>query len=286
MNANEHPMEVHERLRLGEPVRGTYDMIVGKIGAGPFKNYEEARDQWLLCRRNMHVYPLLGCPETVIKVPEAAPDYPRLTAQEAFAALVELPDLRLVRCVVIVDDVHREEPWRCQSDPHWHLFGEAFADGEIRLYRPTVNDDVSAILKHEWAHLLEFAEPVWRHVFEQVGDLERFTTGNETLDSVDGAEQWAYLGERLLSTAPLLSPATSTANPIRASIWAQALGERLHTLPHELKSAEHRFYECVLEWTKNEARPVALTRLGMLSTNGDVDSARRARSILGVLETL
>jgi hypothetical protein len=219
-------------------------------------------------------------------MPQTDPDYARVTAEEAFAALMEVPDIRLVRCLVIADDVHKEEPWRRQTDPEWHVFGETFAGGEIRLYRPTAADDVSETLKHEWAHLLELAERNWQHTFEQVRDLEPFFTGDATLDSVDGAEQWAYFGARLLSTAPLLSPATISANPIRASIWTGALAQRLCSLPAGQRSASHQFYECVVKWAKDEARPVALKRLTSATTDGDVEHARRAQLILDMLKSV
>lgn len=260
-------------------------MIVGEVGAGPFKDYADSKDHWVICRTKMHVYPVVGCPETTIKVPQAEPDYPRLTAQESFAALMDLPDLRLVRCLVIVDDVQKDEPWQRQTNPEWHVFAEALAhEGEIRLYRPVADDDVSTTLKHEWAHLLEFAEAEWRSAFELVRDLERFFTGDATLDTADTAEQWAYLGERLLSAAPLLSPATASANPIRATIWVEALAQRLATLPAAMKAGRNGFYEMVVKWTKDTVRPVALHKLRAATTEVDGLRSGRARSLLAILE--
>jgi hypothetical protein len=101
---------------------------------------------------------------------------------------------------------------------------------------------------------------------------------------VDAAEQWAYLGERLLSTAPLLSPATAGANPIRATIWVEALAQRLATLPAGMKTGNNAFHEMVVKWTRDTARPVALAKLRAASTEVDVDRADRARSILKILE--
>ena len=150
-------MQAHETLALGDPTSGTHSMIVGKPGAGPFKDYADADNQQVICRTKMRVYPVLGSPETTIKVPETDPDYLRLTVQEAFEALVRVPDIRLVRCLVLFDDVHREEPWLRQTvAPEWRVFAETFPEeGEIFLYRPVADDDVSTTLKHEWAHLLQ-----------------------------------------------------------------------------------------------------------------------------------
>jgi len=276
-------VQAHETLALGDPTSGTHSMIVGKLGAGPFKDYADADNQQVICRTKMRVYPVLGSPETTIKVPETDPDYLRLTVQEAFEALVRVPDIRLVRCLVLVDDVHREEPWLRQTvAPEWRVFAETFPEeGEIFLYRPVADDDVSTTLKHEWAHLLQFAELKWQQLFDQVGDLERFFTGDATLDAVDGIERWAYFGERLLSTAPLLSPATASANPIRATIWVEALAHRLATLPVAMKADENAFYEYVVKWTRDTARPVALRKLHAAAA--EHDRADRARSILKIL---
>jgi hypothetical protein len=228
----------------------------------------------------------LGCPETTIAIPEAEPDYDRISAQQALALLRTLPDIRLVRRLTILDTIFRYDPWFQQFNSSWRLLGEVSDGAEIILYRPAVTEDVAATVTHEWAHLLEFSSPKWRRLLNVVGDLEPFVGRAGALYPEPPKEEWAVLGEFLLSTAPLLSPLTSFANPIRATVIANALRERLASLPTRLRSTEHAFYEAVLHWDVDTVRPEALDKLRTRMDGSDVERAVRARLILNVLSGL
>jgi hypothetical protein len=188
--------------------------------------------------------------------------------------------------LIILDRSFRYDPWFQQYNSSWRLLGEVSDGAEIILYRPAVKEDVAATVAHEWAHLLEFSSPKWRRLFSLIGDLEPFLGRAGALYAEVPKEEWAILGEFLLSTAPLLSPSASFANPIRATIIADALRERLANVPTGLRSTEHAFYEAVLNWDAETVRPEALDKLRSRMHGPDVERAVRAHLILNVLRGL
>jgi hypothetical protein len=258
--------------------------IVGDPNAAPFKNFKDFSERGqLFSYSSLRAYPVIGCPGMMIAVPDREADYDRLTPDQALALLKGLPDIRLVHRLTIIDAPCRYEPWYRQANPHWRMLGEVLDDSEIVLYRPTAKADVAATLNHEWAHLLEFAAPKWRRLFEHVGDFERFIGRAGEPEPESSKEYWATLGEFLLSTAPLISPASSFANPIRATIFAMALAERLASVPAALRGTEHAFYSHVLEWDRNTIRPAVTKRLKEIVVGSELERAVRAYLILSMI---
>lgn len=273
-----------QEIRLGKPTQHRLTFVVGNSSAAPFKNFKDFSGRGQLFHSpTFEVYPVIGWPEIRIAIPEAEPDYHRISAQQALTFLRALPDIRLVRRLTVLDRIFRYDPWFQRSNPSWRLLGEVLDGAEIVLYRPAPTEDVAATVAHEWAHLLEFSSPKWRRLFNLVSDLEPFVPRAGAVYPEPPKEEWAILGELLLSTAPLLSPLTSFANPIRATIIANALRDRLASIPTRLRSTEHAFYEAVLHWDMDTVRPEALDNLRDRMAGSDVDRAVRAHLILNVL---
>jgi tetratricopeptide (TPR) repeat protein len=269
-------------LALGEPTFERRTWMVGNPDAAPFKNFQDFWERGELFHSpGVLVYPVTGCPGTTIAVPDAEADYDRLTAQEVLTLLRALPDIRLVRRITVIDRPFRYQPWFAQLNPKWRLLGEVVEGNEVVLYRPVAGDEAAATVAHEWAHLLEFAAPKWRRLFELVGDLETFI--GRPHQEEPPKEQWARLGEFLLSTTPLLSPSSAWANPIRATIFVRALAERLACVPPELCSTEAAYYGFVLAWDRDTTRPEAVQRLKSIAAGTRTERAVRAQLILNVL---
>jgi hypothetical protein len=89
----------------------------------------------LVGTEKMSIYRLAAHPETSIAIALEAPSYQRINPAMALQLLRELPDVRLVRRLRIVDGRHPEEPWIWQTTGRRHIVqAEAYPDGEIKLY--------------------------------------------------------------------------------------------------------------------------------------------------------
>jgi hypothetical protein len=271
---------------LGPPFADREPALLGKYPSGPFEDYRAfSISGRLFYDCPMHVYPVRDFPELKIAVPDRTPEYARLSPELILSGLRALPDVRLLRRLSVFDHPHPEEPWLRQQrgDPLFRIQGEAYWDEDsqswarIRLYQPTASDPLASILAHEWSHLLWFAFPDVAEHFSYAHVLERFVSpwnvaGHDlssfgstgAWDPESPSEIWATLGETLLSTTPLLSPAMAYANPIRSSLFSIALARRMSTLPTSLQSSEHAFYLAVLRFISGDNKCRALERLNHL----------------------
>jgi len=190
----------------------------------------------------MVVFELAKHPATEILFPEATPDYERLQPHECVTLLGQVPDIRLIKRVVILDLRHRGalEAIKRTNQPDFQIFAEANNNGEITLFRPTRGQRNLSILVHEWSHLLRFASPREAILFDSIEGLEDYTLGNQPSPRYydkDGLRQewWASIGELLVTDVdPLVSSVTAMCNPIRVCVWWRCLQRRLSDLPEEL----------------------------------------------------
>jgi hypothetical protein len=258
-------------------------LVVGDNSAASFKDYADFAGRGrIYYSPEMRIYGIAGRPGTTIAVPTQPPDYQRLGPEEALAKLDQLPDLRLVRRLVIVDRPHAEEPWFRQTvSPTWRLLAEAMRDGEIRMYRPAAGEDIATTLAHEWSHLLEWAYPNAAHMFELARGLEQLDAG--AVPPLSLAEEWAGIGDRLLSAAPMLAPLTANANPVRACIWLTALEDCLAKVPKDQRGGRHREHLAWIWFARTNLFPEAINALEGWTAAQDVERAVQARLILRYL---
>jgi hypothetical protein len=179
-----------------------------------------------------------------IKFPKADPDYPRIGLGVVNSLTDLFPDPCLVKEIVVSDFPHADQYWmRLQhKDPELVLVGEAEPEKDIiTLFRPTMGRDLHGTLLHEWSHLHQLADRTASKVFDDVGLLEEFTTGSQSIQT-SPAEKWPILSEHWLGEDVVIAFAAAVGNPIRSAVWSKAFEQRLGSLPAELRSSRHEFY--------------------------------------------
>ncbi|MFI5024782.1 MAG: hypothetical protein ACHQRJ_24420 [Alphaproteobacteria bacterium] len=220
----------------------------------------------LISNEKMAVYSLAVRPQTSIAIPLEAPSYARIGPAIALQLLQDLPDVRLVERLLIIDGRHREEPWIWQTTGQKHVVrAEALPWGEIRLYRPAADQELGDVMRHEWCHLLRFASAREASLFDGVGALEPLEAdallgGTAGAWTIPADEIWATFGEILL-TAGAVMAMTAFAYPVRAALWGSALAARLASLPPAMRSGRHDSYAGSARWLVTTVRERALDEL-------------------------
>jgi len=267
---------------LSQPRSERTSLTVGDNSATPFADYADFHNRGIiLYRAPMKVYDIKTQPGTSIAFEDSAPNYPRISPQHALGMLEDLPDMRLIKRLSVFDDPHNQEPWLRQTEgADYRVHGEMMDDGEMRLYRPALNEDVPTTVRHEWNHALKSKSPIISRRFDQVGDLESLRTISNTVGSTLPDEQWSILGEGLLSKDPVVAPATARSNPIRSTLWAEAVKARLNDLPSAQRGTSDAFYRTLIDYIENKVRPIAIDNLTSAARGTDVSAAARARDIL------
>jgi uncharacterized protein YukE len=232
----------------------------------------------------MHVYQVDGLPGTQIVLPAVAPDYPRLTPAQAAQMLAALPQPRLITRLVVVDGVHPDEPFAQQRAGKTRITmrGTVTPAGEMTLYKAEATAETARTMLHEWAHLHRLSAPAAADAFDHVGDLEPLSTSGRTLLTT-ADEPWPVLSETLFGPYPLLAAATAAANPIRASILAQSLAERLTRVPPQTRGLADARYQAVVALVYQAARPEALRHLRAAIHSGDCARQHATQRILAYL---
>lgn len=161
-------------------------------------------------------------------------------------ALFALPDVRLIRRLVLVGGHHRERAWiRQTTGRSVVLDAEVFADtGDVWIYRlPADESRLAELLARQWSHLLLLASPV---ELSRLGDAEMVepVDPSELVKGEVGpwmklqTECWSAIGERLLCD-PMLAATSAAIFPIHASLYLSALARRLRSLPREIRGSRY-----------------------------------------------
>jgi hypothetical protein len=157
-------------------------------------------------------------------------------------AVMALPDVRLIRRLVLVGGHWRERPWiRQTSGRSVALEAEVFPEtGDIWIYRlPADEGRFAQLLAHEWSHLLLLASPV---ELSRLGDAEMVEPiePGQLLKEPAGPwmklqnEYWSAIGERLLCD-PMLAATSAAIFPIHTTLYLSALARRLRSLPKDVR---------------------------------------------------
>jgi hypothetical protein len=235
------------------------NFIVG-VPTGTFKTYRDLilRGQ-LYVNREMNVFSIREHPGTKLIMPKSG--CPGVSTLEACNLLAEIPDLRLVKRFVTLNDCHWLDPWLRQAGGgRSSVVGEAKVNGDLILFRPERSLDVRNTVMHEWSHLLRLRVPELGKLFDAVERIEPLRlVGQSALHGPD--EPWAVLGEELLHRDSLMSALTIQHNPIRVAIWAEALGARLESLPCDRRSLNHARYEKLVEFIRKNTVNAAIEDL-------------------------
>ena len=243
----------------------------------------------LISNPEMAVYSLAVHPQTLIAIPLKAPSYPRIGPAVALQLLLDLPDLRLVERLLIIDGRHREEPWIWQTTGQKHVVrAETLPRGEIRLYRPAADGALGDVMRHEWCHLLRFASTREASLFDGVGALEPLEAdallgGTAGAWTIPADEIWASFGEVLLTPGAAMA-ITAFAYPVRATIWGSALAARLASLPPAMWSGRHESYAGLARWLVTTVRKSALDALEKkVAAGADANAGLGAAALLAEL---
>jgi len=248
------------------------------------EDYEnEAR---LVTNPKMKIMSVLGHPGTEVAMPVTTAE--PISAQAAVDALNNLPDMRLVQRLTLLDETHPEEEWlrQTQGNPNLTVNAEAIEPGGIRVYKPGLSN-LPENVTHEWNHLLRSQSPQATVAFDQVGDLEPLATNvTAPFESRLGDEQWSYLGEHLAAMphSPADALMTASANPIRSTIWAKTVADRMATLPESERSVTHESHQSLIRFVDEQVKPEAMKTLQAAATGPDAARQARAQAILKFLQ--
>jgi hypothetical protein len=224
-------------------------VAVARAGAAPFADRDDFLKRGVATITDDYdIWTLSAHPPTAIALMSALKRTPADLV--AFAdALRALPDLRLVRRLVLVGGHYRERYWlRQATGEDVVLRAEAFPDtGDIWIYRlPADDGQLAQLLAHEWSRLLLFASPVELSRLGDAGMVEPIEP-EQLLKGASGAwmklqaEYWAEIGERLLCD-PMLAATSAAIFPVHVALYLSALARRLKALPRELRGPRHDRY--------------------------------------------
>jgi hypothetical protein len=206
----------------------------------------------------------------------------------AVEALHNLPDMRVAQRLSLLDQNHPEQEWlrQTQENPNLTVNAEAIEPGEVRVYKPGL-DNFNENVVHEWNHLLRQESPKAAAAFDQVGDIEPVEiTVNAPFPRLANDEIWSYLGEHLASfpNQPADALMTALANPIRSTIWAKAVGDRMASLSEGERTASYESHQSLQRFIKEQVKPQAVASLKATAADGS-NTARqvRAQNILNFL---
>ena len=219
--------------------------------AGPFDSLEEYLESGCTWRAaQMRAYPLAGYPHTAICLPQGEPSYPQLPLAAILRAVNDLPDVRLMRSVVVIDGAHPLDPWarrQLGADARYLAAAELDARCQVALYRPVDEDTTRTTLIHEWWHFQKWQHPIESGEFDAIGDAEPFILipPPPAVDMPSGRsehERWAMLGEVMLAENPAAGWLFARLNPRRSAILAAVLERVLYAVPPELRGPRHFDY--------------------------------------------
>jgi hypothetical protein len=215
-----------------------------------------------------------GSATPLLVYPEASPSYPRPTPAEFFSLLQELPDLRLVNRVVIQDERHWLEPWQLLNGGS-SIACEVMPGGEITLHRPEL-EGAKRSLVYGWSLLLRDRFPEERTLFDEAGALEPLLAA--PVFAKDSAQAWAYLGEYLLATPSDEAVQWAHLNPVRASIFSQAVRKCLSSVVQGEGVGKHMEFVARMDTIWKQVAPKGLAIVeSCASSAGDATTSKLDR---------
>jgi len=232
--------------------------MVGAPENAPFENYEHFLNNGRRFRTRAYNLFRLEPYEVTIAVPQAAPAYPRILSEQAGEIIANLPHPDLVSRVNIIDGRHWLETWRNQEIRVFAL--PQTSSNEVDLYEPS---DISAVREsviNAWTHLFSFSNVKLGAIFEAASHVEPLIGVGPRVAGED-AKAIAILSEFLLGGHSLLPAALALGNPIKASVFALALGNLLSSIAPERRSTDHDWYLKLVAYIKKSVEPDAFDLL-------------------------
>jgi len=237
--------------------RGRRDVIyiTADDAVGPFETQQEYIDHgqayW---KSSMDAYVLARHAGTAILTRGAAAPDGSMSIAEIARALEELPDLRLVREVVVVDGTHPLDRWASKTLGDGTRFLSMIEQAlslSVTLYRPVDAAKTRAALANAW---WAFAWNVRAETteFESIGEEEPFVLIPRQYERgpTEGADRdrWCALGEVILGPNPDAASVLASLDPRRSTIMARVLWDVLTTVPSELRSRRYSDFMDVAEY--------------------------------------
>jgi hypothetical protein len=245
------------------PVKGNIYMLCEPHGSGPWESYEQYQNQMSAVRKEFTMIEWPGLPTKVGYSSSRTDVHSDLTSvlSELRTQLRDLPDPRVIRRLFISNIPHADQKWvRISSgDPKAEIGAEAFPNGDVVLFDHSI-PDMASRLRHEFAHLIKLDSPNASRLFDDLGIIQPTKLHGRTYEaSAVNEEAWAILlGEGLMHDRPWIRQATASMNPMRSVVAADALKQRMATVPSTLQSTRHTQYSDIADWVLREVKPVAL----------------------------
>lgn len=261
---------------------------VGIEANRPFASWEEYREK---CRRVIHpqmrVIGIEGCDtpkliyqDTILQRRPPEEPAPILLPEQALEMLMNLPDMRLISNLIVLDHANPDEGWFRRTAPGARIPAEYHRPRGLILYRPAWVSDTRDTFFYEWSGILwdALARSAPVAYFGRVGLRERASWGAAALrrtvampraenqapgESIrrgrSPRELWASLGERLLH-ADERAKKFAEGNPMRASILGRALSQVLCSAPAEL-TVNYERQLALVRYINRTIRPRAIETL-------------------------
>ena len=220
-----------------------------------------------------------GMPEVVVPVDNP----PALSPGQALDYLGQTPDPSLVNRLFLLNHPHPMDPWVNMQYEGQRVQGEAFANGDLQLFKPSPGNEALGTTMHEWSHLFKMNSPEASAAFDAAAPLERLNTGSSSQNYTQG-ENWPILSEGLLGQNPIEIAATAQNNPIRSAIWGKALAERLAAVPEAQRGAHYERYQGLVDYIDSNVKPTALGRLQSVANDSANPLSQTAESVLRYLQ--
>lgn len=246
-------------------------LVVGAKENGPFASIDDFHERGQrVINPEMRVLAINGRPGTELLFDDAALKAPLdaamsdglLTPSQAASVVESFPNSSLVKRLFVLDFDHPHEPWLQQiAGPQAHVYGEAFPNGDVYLYKPTNSESTQVTADHEWSHLLKLKSIKQSELFDTIGSSEMIRLGTTGEPISSNSEAWSILGQRLLSTDQLSAKSYALANPIRSSLYGRALGESLNSLLPSERGTGYQQQIDLVNYIESQVRPQAVNNL-------------------------
>ncbi|HEY9777592.1 MAG TPA: hypothetical protein V6C81_27760 [Planktothrix sp.] len=260
---------------------------------GQYLDYEDyCYRRKLVGIHKMLAIKLKDYPDTELLYPQDKPVRPILSPSDTVALLKYALDSRLIKELLITDYLNEDEIWFKQTTEFTYSPGQIAIEAKGRtkrltMYRPQSLENALEPFDREWLTMLHLLSHPPAAAFRQVEDLEELVSNApnpENPHMLDAA--WCWFGLMILTPQPAVTLVIAEQDPIRTSIVAMAIKERLLTVPPQIQSARHDQILSRCKYISEQVVPNAVSALKSRLTSASQEQIVRINVILEYLQKI
>lgn len=250
-----------------------------KVGILPGDDLEPDSDLahrgWLYLSVPLNVWTPVGLPGPKLRLVNSS--YVWFKADDFFKTALELPDVRVLKSITVLNRPHSEEMRLQEITGNAELRIDVDADdqGNVFLYRPKDIETVRGALIKIFCQLLWSQAGEEGEGFSRWCQLRPLELPDQDKTITDSQKAWVKLGEMLLSLDVTEGLVIAEFNFVLASLWGRALARVMSQVPPELHGDSFAKHEKVAIVLNDTIRSHAIHEL-KLEVESSTNSERQA----------